>query len=275
MENYKVIFLDVDGTLIDHTLRVPPSAKEAIIQAKAKGHKLYINTGRSISQIYDEVWALGFDGFIGGNGIHIQEHGKVIFDHPIPPELMDKIFNYLTEHQIGFIEESSSSMYAHTSYLPAIAQLLGMTIDEAREATDHIFPSTHYNCTTWHRDVNKVSFVLNEGVDVEAVREYVKPELILGSWALFGTKREFADIYQANITKGSGVEFVMRHLGKPVADACAFGDADNDIAMIKTAGVGVAMGNAIPSVKAAADYVTDPVTEDGLWKAFKHLGLID
>ena len=66
----------------------------------------------------------------------------------------------------------------------------------------------------------------------------------------------------------------MKHLSLPMSDAFCFGDSLNDIEMIQVAGTGVAMGNAIPQLKAAADLVTDPVSEDGLWKAFLQLGLI-
>ena len=69
MLSNKVIFLDLDGTLIDHSLFPPDSALEAVRLAKANGHRLYINTGRSVCQVYDYIWDIGFDGFIGGNGI--------------------------------------------------------------------------------------------------------------------------------------------------------------------------------------------------------------
>ena len=270
----KIIFLDLDGTFIDHTLEAPDSAIEAFKAAKANGHKIYINTGRSVCQIYDHLWELGFDGFIGGNGIYIEEDGKTLFHNPIPQHLVIKVYNYLVEHQIGFFEEGNHCLYAHTSYLPAITRLLAVSTEEAIAKTNAIFPNAHYNCNNWHHNVNKISVVLNNEVDDEKLQDFVEPELTLGFWSLFGKGREFADIYQTGTSKGSAVSFLMNHLGKPLSESYSFGDGDNDVEMLQTTGVGVAMGNAIPRLKAVADYVTEPVTQDGLWKAFRHIGLI-
>lgn len=66
----------------------------------------------------------------------------------------------------------------------------------------------------------------------------------------------------------------MDALNLPMSDAFCFGDSSNDIEMIRLAGTGVAMGNALPQLKAVADYVTAPIDQDGLWKAFRYLDLI-
>lgn len=64
----KIIFLDVNGTLTDYENHIPASAAEAIRKARANGHRVYLCTGRSRAEIYDELWAIGLDGMIGGNG---------------------------------------------------------------------------------------------------------------------------------------------------------------------------------------------------------------
>ncbi|NLC12535.1 MAG: HAD family hydrolase [Chloroflexi bacterium] len=270
----KIIFLDLDGTLIDHTLTPPFSAIEAINLAKANGHKLYINTGRSVCQVYDYLWELGFNGFVGGNGIYIESEGKVLFYRPIPQPLVKKVYQYLTENEIGFCEEGQESLYAHPSYLSELASLLNVTTKEAEAKVDRLFPATSYNHLDWHENVNKISIVLTEKVNLEVIRAYLRPELVLGLWSLFGNEREFGDIYQDGTSKGSAVEFVMKHLDLPMSDAFCFGDSSNDIEMIQIAGTGVAMGNAIPQLKAVADFVAEPIDEDGLWKAFRQLSLI-
>lgn len=270
----KVIFLDLDGTFIDHSLFPPDSALEAVRLAKANGHRLYINTGRSICQVYDYIWDIGFDGFIGGNGIYIESEGKALFHRPIPQPLVQKVNNYLVEHEIGFFEEGQESLYAHPNYLTALADLLSITPEQAEEKTNRLFPSTSYNNNGTHEGINKISIVLNQKANLDEIRELLKPELVIGLWSLFGNDREFGDIYQDGTSKGTAVEFVMKHLNLSMADAYCFGDSSNDIEMIKVAGTGVAMGNAIPELKAAADFVTANINEDGLWKAFRHIGLI-
>lgn len=64
----KIIFLDVDGTLVDYENKLPASAVTAIRQARSNGHRVYICTGRSRAEVYPELWDIGLDGMIGGNG---------------------------------------------------------------------------------------------------------------------------------------------------------------------------------------------------------------
>lgn len=271
----KVIFLDIDGTLIDRSLKVPESAVEAIQKAKARGHKLYINTGRSRCQVYQAIWDLEFDGFIGGNGIYIEEDGQKLFHRPMSEEMVMKVINHLEAIEGGFFAENNHTLYANHNYLTSLASLLDLSVEEARDWTTRVFPSTTFDNTNWQVDVNKICVVLTDNIDVDQLWEVIKPDLTMGLWNMNSRKKGFADIFQDGTSKGKAVEFVMQHLGKPLEDAYSFGDADNDIEMVATSGVGVAMGNADPRLKAVADHITDHVTDDGLWKAFKHIGLID
>ena len=66
----KIIFIDVDGTLVDYDNLLPSSAVEAIRNARANDHKVYISTGRSRAVVYQEIWDIGLDGMIGGNGTY-------------------------------------------------------------------------------------------------------------------------------------------------------------------------------------------------------------
>jgi len=270
----KIIFLDIDHTLIDESLYPSASALEALKQAKANGHKLYLNSGRSVCQVFDYLWEIGFNGFIGGNGSYIESEGKALFYQPIPQALANRIWAYLTENQIGFFAEGQKSLFADPLYLPKLAALLNVSEAEARAKTNRIFPSTSYNQTEPKDNINKFSIVLNDDVDLQVVSDYVNPELVTGKWQLFGQPREFADLFQGGNNKGNAVQFLMKALNLPMSDTYCFGDSSNDIEMLRMAGTGVAMGNAIPQLKAVADYVTDPIGQDGLWKAFRHLELI-
>ena len=74
----KVIFLDVDGTLVDYEGNLPDSAVTAVQKARANGHRVYICTGRSKAEIYPNLWEIGLDGMIGGNGSYVEDHGHTI-----------------------------------------------------------------------------------------------------------------------------------------------------------------------------------------------------
>ena len=74
----KVIFIDVDGTLVDYENHLPESAVEAIRKARKNGHRVYICTGRSKAEVYQNIWDIGLDGMIGGNGSYVEDDGKVL-----------------------------------------------------------------------------------------------------------------------------------------------------------------------------------------------------
>ena len=83
-----------------------------------------------------------------------------------------------------------------------------------------------------------------------------------------------ADINMRGVTKASGMDVFLRHYGIDRSRSMAFGDGGNDVAMLRAAGAGVAMGNACDEALAAADYVTASVDDDGIRRALEHFGVI-
>ena len=69
----KIIFIDVDGTLVNYEGIIPESATAAIRKARANGHRVYISTGRSKAEVYKDIWDIGLDGMIGGNGSYVED----------------------------------------------------------------------------------------------------------------------------------------------------------------------------------------------------------
>lgn len=93
----KIIFIDVDGTLLDYENKLPQSAVTAIQQARANGHKVYICTGRSKAEVYDYIWDIGRDGMIGGNGSYVEHQGQVIMHQLITKDQCCHIVDWLKE----------------------------------------------------------------------------------------------------------------------------------------------------------------------------------
>ena len=84
----------------------------------------------------------------------------------------------------------------------------------------------------------------------------------------------FTDITAKGADKGEGIRTLAAHLGLDIQNTIAFGDGGNDISMIKAAGIGIAMGNALESLKQEADYITTTVDDDGVLNALRHFGLV-
>ena len=99
------------------------------------------------------------------------------------------------------------------------------------------------------------------------MREF--PECVSSRWSPL-----MADINMCGVTKASGMDVFLRYYGIDRSRSMAFGDGGNDVEMIRHAGVGVALGNAVDAAKRAADYVTATVDDDGVLRALQHYGVL-
>lgn len=113
----KILFIDVDGTLCSPTYNKPPkSAVEAIRKARENGHLAYICTGRSKAEVYEDIWAIGLDGMIGGNGCYVEDHGKTILHKKLSEEECRDIVDWCKERDMEFYLEANSGLYPSEKY---------------------------------------------------------------------------------------------------------------------------------------------------------------
>ena len=274
----KILFLDVDGTIVDYENNLPTSAIEAIQSARAKGHLVYVCTGRSKAEMPAEIWQIGFDGMIGGNGSYVEHESQVLMHQLIPLEVEQRVVDWLESRGLEFYLESNNGLFASKNFREAArpvlrAYALGKGASEADiqdlEAEDALHGLV-YGGELYRDDLNKISFILNSYQDHLDSKEAF-PELKAGTWGGHGEQALFGDLRVQGIDKAHAVAVILEHLG---ADTIAFGDAKVDIPMLEACQIGVAMGNGGPEIKAMADMVTDDVMSDGLYKAFEKLGLI-
>ena len=275
----KIIFVDIDGTLVDYENHLPESAVAAIRKARENGHKVYMSTGRSKAEIYENLWAIGFDGLIGGNGSYVEDQGMVIMHQLITLEQCKRIVDWLHERKLEFYLESNNGLFASEHFEEACKG----TIQEycRRKGKDEVekinvrdvFPEMIFDGELYRDDLNKVSYKLNDYQDFLDTKEQF-PDLQNGTWGGAGETALFGDLGVKDITKANAIECLLKHLGAKKEDTIAFGDAKIDIPMLEYCKIGVAMGSGGVEIKAMADYVTDDVDKDGLYKAFVHLGLI-
>ena len=115
MKDRKLLFFDIDGTLLsEKTHTVPQSAKEALKKAKENGHLIFINTGRPISTIDQEIHDLNPDGYICGCGTYITYHDKVIYHHQLSKERCKEIASLIKKYEIDAVLESKDHVYFNT-----------------------------------------------------------------------------------------------------------------------------------------------------------------
>lgn len=269
----KYIFLDIDGTLVDYDGNLPESAVRAIRAARQAGHQVFTCSGRSKSEIYPYLWDIGLDGFIGANGGYIEHGGQVVYHQVFSAEDTRRLVDWLTAKGLAFYLECNSDLYASPGLVEQAATIYGEDSPENRDRVRAILPGLVYGADLYRDDVNKISFRLPDLALLEEAQTAF-PWTTVGSWSGTGSTVEFGDFGQQGVHKAAAIDRLLTHLGADVADTIAFGDASNDHTMFEFCQVGVAMGNASQELKAQADWVTADVTDDGLYKAFAHLGLL-
>ena len=274
----KVFFIDIDGTLVNYENAIPQSAIDAIRKARSNGHKVYVCTGRSRAEVYENIWNIGLDGMIGGNGAYVEDAGRVIIHQHITEEQCRHIVDWLQDRKHEFYLESSNGLFGSENFEKASEPVLKLYMgrkgkDASNVTVRSIFPNMIFDGELYRDDVDKISFILNSYQDyIDASEEF--KDLNVGTWGGAGELALFGDFYSKGITKAHAISVLLEHLGMKQEDTIAFGDAKIDIPMLEYCKIGVAMGNGGEEIKAMADYVTDSVDEDGLYKAFVNLGLI-
>lgn len=277
----KIIFLDVDGTIVDYDNHIPNSARQAIRKARENGHLVYVCTGRSKAEMPDDIWNIGFDGMIGGNGSYVEHKGQILQHQLIPYETAKRAVDWLESRGLEFYLESNNGLFASRNFREAArptlrAYALGKGASEEQvlhmEAEDALHGLV-YGGELYRDDLNKISFILHSYQDHLDSKEAF-PELKAGTWGGRGEEALFGDLGVKDIHKAYAVDVILQHLGANREDTIAFGDAKVDIPMLEACQIGVAMGNGGLEILAMADLITDDVREDGLYKAFEKLGLL-
>ena len=270
-----VVLLDIDGTLVDYRTDLPASAAAAVRTARAGGHRVYLCTGRSRAEIYPELWQLGVDGLIGGNGSYVESSGEVIFHQVMDETVVAEAIDWMSGDGLGYYLECNSGLFGSADLPQRAAAAIERPGAEGEQFVRSVFPAMIYQPWPVPVDVNKISFALRPDVDLDALAERFAGRAGIDSWSATGKGAEFGEIGQLGIHKGAAIERLAAHLGVPTAGLIGMGDARSDLEMFAVCGTSVAMGNAPADVQAAADLVTDHVDDDGLAKAFVRLGLID
>lgn len=277
----KIIFLDVDGTIVDYDNHIPDSAKIAIQQSRKNGHLVFLCTGRSKAEMSNEILDIGFDGIIGGNGSYIEYKNQVLMHQLIPYETAKQVVDWLESRGLEFYLESNNGLFASRNFRDAARQILRIYALGKGASEDQILnmepeDALHglvYGGELYRDDLNKISFILHSYQDhLDSKKAF--PHLKAGTWGGRGESALFGDLGVKDINKAHAVNIILKHLGANHIDTIAFGDAKVDIPMLETCHIGVAMGNGSPEILAMADIITDDVRQDGLYNAFKKLNLL-
>ena len=273
-----MVFVDVDGTLVGHDGRVPDSARRAIRAARANGHLVFMCTGRSRPELWPEVTDIGFDGMITAAGAFASIGDLELLHQHFDAAQVDRVADFFGRHGFDYFFEGAYGLFGTHRVRDRVEVLLRASVPDAARFADlrrgffAYVDQIEVNPRPV-RPVSKLLFMLDGTVTFEDVRaEFGDFHVIPSSVPTFGT--HCGEMQLPGVHKASGMDAVLAHLGVPREHTIALGDSDNDLEMLRHAGVGIAMGNARPHVKDAADEVTGAVDEDGIHQALTRHGLL-
>lgn len=266
----RLIFLDVDGTIVSTGHPPSKTTVEAVRAARANGHKVFLSTGRREADIPESVRLIGFDGGIYSAGGRVVVNGTEILNRPMSKYLVQQATDILQEWNLYFILESASGAYVGTknqTFSDTIGKMIQMLQAELHMVDQKRRPEQD--------PVYKIVFLAESNTQIEqVVRRLSETATIVYSSSLFpGISSFTGEISNININKGTALACICQHLDVDLKDCIAFGDSMNDVEILQAAGIGIAMGNAETYVKEIADQVCESCEEDGIAKALARMHL--
>lgn len=262
---YKLVAIDMDGTLLKEDKSVSERTKKAIKEAKNKGVNVVIATGRPIDGVtkyLEELDMLREDDYV------LSYNGGLV--------LKTK-----TREVVSKVALTGADLH----YLHNLSKELEVNIHAFSEVHGLITPKNS-KYTEVEANINGIQIGINDYSEIEDDHSIIKvmmidepeilqkaidnlPKEVYEKYTVVRSTPYFLEFLNKAVNKGTGVELLAKHLGIKREEIMTFGDAGNDLDMIKYAGMGVAMANAFEEVKVVANYITDSNEEDGVAKAIE------
>ncbi len=272
MTNYRLLVLDVDGTLVGQGAYPTPRVAEAIMEAQQKGIAIALGTGRASEACYHILNKLNL------NGLHIFFDGAAIVDWPshdiislqaLPPRAAERLIELSREYDL-FLE-----IYAHDFYF----------IEKEGELAEHQKQKLQIQplVTDLKSLVGRIKIVKGQLLATNAEQkrraDIVTREMdsfCKMSWSLDPSNNiYFGNAISRFVSKGDALREMTDYLGIDLRQTLAVGDSFNDVSIFEVAHTKVAMGHAPDGLKQLADWVAPSVTEDGVAAAIEKFILND
>ena len=266
---YRAIALDLDGTLTNHEKVVTPKTREALLQASAKGAVIILASGRPTYGIEPVAECLELNqrgGYIlsynGGNIVNAKT-GEKLFSQFLPDEVIPELYAYAKEHGhalLGYAGNEIITEMPDDQYVKEESRINKMNIRKVENLFEAMEPHP-----------TKLLMTGDPTLMLKAEKELV--EKLGDRMDIFRSAPFFLELVPKGIDKAKSLTRLLTKINLTPADMIAFGDGYNDLSMLKLAGMGVAMENAAPEVRAEADYVTLSNEEDGVAAALTHFNM--
>lgn len=267
MDKQKIVFFDVDDTLVHHRgdrSYIPESAIQTLIKLKEAGHMVAIASGRGHDQILQIMRLLKIDHAICFNGHMAVIDNKVAMEMTLHEGDTSKLIRKLKKGIMPFIVMDNKNAYLK-DFVGQVKKTINKEVREVEGAEGDLYMGRLKKMKEAKGPYYAMMFFKKTFNDQDKY-----PHLSFKAWGGRGF-----EVSNKGISKLSGIHWMADHFGINHENIVVFGDNYNDIEMLKGIKHSVAMGNAVEAAKEAATYVTDHVGEQGVEKACYLLGLIE
>lgn len=266
---FRAIALDLDGTLTNHDKVVTPRTRQALLKAQEQGAIIILASGRPTYGIVPVAECLELEkrgGYIlsynGGNIVNANT-GEKLFSQFLPDAVIPILYKYAKEKNhalLGYAGNEIITEMPDDQYVKEESRINKMNIRKVDNLLEALEPHP-----------TKLLMTGDPTDMIKAEEELV--EILGEKMDIFRSAPFFLELVPKGIDKAQSLLRLLSKINLTPADLMAFGDGYNDLSMLKLAGVGVAMANAAPEVRADADYVTLSNEEDGVAEALLHFGM--
>ena len=272
MRNIKLIALDLDGTLLNMEKKVPQGNYQALKECEKAGIQIVLATGRGVGGIPPMIRELpGANYAITTNGAVVADlkNNKAIKTCGLSNEMIQRILNIAKKYHSAtdpFIDGRAITEPASIDHMDEFG--LGPEMQKLIRDTREVVPNVMEYVKTTGAEAEKVNIFMADLEEREVLRKELMaiPELSISS-SMYNN----LEVNAKGADKGSALLWLADYLGIDREETMSFGDGENDIPMIQAAGIGVAMENALDTVKAAADMITLKNDEDGVAAAIRKI----
>lgn len=268
----KIIFFDIDGTLLNHENKVPESTKVALAELKKEGHLRFVCTGRTKCMLPTAITELDFDGYVYGGGTAVEFHGKQVEFIELSQECIIEASKILMHYGASFLLEGQENVFLEEACLSDQRIYFSKFVKSLGELAKVIvdYEEVHASKITLLRpDITEKEF--------EAMREALVKDfsVIVHERAKSKVLTDgLIELVPHGCTKATGIKKTIEALDIPWEDTIGVGDSNNDLEMLDYVKMAVCMGNGSEKAKSLADFITKSIDEDGIMYAMEHLGLI-
>jgi Cof subfamily protein (haloacid dehalogenase superfamily) len=267
MNSINLIATDIDGTLLTSEHELTPRTEKAIRAALERGIHIVIATGktRASTQALTEQLGLKMPGVYVQGLVIYDENDGVVHQQLLDEMIFREVLDFAKETDYEFMAYSGMKIFAkrHGPYTQRMVRY--------HEPHPTVLDSMH--SLLGSTPINKIQF-FDTAERIAEVKKIIEP-MIKERAVMTMPNYEILEVLPLGASKGAGLKHLLDVMKIDPANVIAFGDGENDIEMLQLAGIGVAMGNAMPKLKAVADYVTASNDEDGVALAIERFVLND